>query len=132
MHDQQAEREFAAQWFDRMMGHVLMAGLGIGLHAKYVAANPRVRLITVLEACPDVVSLYAQSPYRIEGMEIRVGDYFRWDPPQMYDSLWVDIHPRPPSSEELRHVLVRASSFTTGPVVIWPVGGQRSQGESVS
>src|SRR6267154_3575743 len=46
-----AIQEFAQEYF----GHVVVAGLGLGLIVHALAANPKVTKITVIERCQSVI-----------------------------------------------------------------------------
>jgi hypothetical protein len=68
-------------------GHVLVAGLGLGLIVHTLAANPNVSKITVVEREKDVIDLV--SPY-IPAVEIEYGDFWEWDGPTP-DGVFFDL-----------------------------------------
>ncbi len=68
-------------------GHVLVAGLGLGLIIHALAANPRVTRITVVEREQDVIDLVAPL---VPAVEIVHGDFWEWDG-CMPDGIFFDL-----------------------------------------
>lgn len=68
-------------------GHVLVAGLGLGLICHTLAANPKVTRITVVEREKDVIELVAPC---LPAVEIEHGDFWDWNGPQP-DGVFLDL-----------------------------------------
>ena len=60
-------------------GHVVVAGLGLGLIVHALVACPDVERITVLEVEPDVITLVQPHLPRSAKVEIVAGDFWTWD-----------------------------------------------------
>jgi len=77
-------------------GHVLIAGLGLGMVVQAVAQKPNVLSVTVIEQSADVLTLvqahYLAKPYAAK-LTIVESDIFAWKPPAgvIYDWGWFDI-----------------------------------------
>lgn len=72
-------------------GHVLIAGLGLGMIVHPIAAKKEVKSITIIEKSSDVIKLVAPTlPNKAKAIE---GDIFVWTPEKgtKYDSLYFDI-----------------------------------------
>ncbi len=76
-------------------GHVLIAGLGIGLVLQEVAKKKEVTMVTVVEIEQDVIDLVWPHYQKMFGKKIEVvcADIFEWKPPKgiKYDSAWYDV-----------------------------------------
>lgn len=74
-------------------GHVLIAGLGLGMILHPIAAKDRVLSVTVVEKSPDVVKLVG--PYVPKKVTVVNADIFEWTPPKgaKYDTIYFDIWP---------------------------------------
>ena len=74
-------------------GHMLIAGLGLGMIVHPIAAKKEVKSITIIEKSPDVIKLVAPSlPKKAKAV---LGDIFEWAPPKgtRYDAIYFDIWP---------------------------------------
>lgn len=95
MSDTQMERRTSSEFIYRAHGHVLIAGLGLGmvLHALRDHMD-RVASITVVEVNQDVIDLVAPK-YRHPKIRIVQGDITTWEPPAgaKYDVIYFDIWP---------------------------------------
>ncbi len=89
------EIESLAPHVPRMGGHVVIAGLGIGLALYNALLRPAVRRITVLERDPEVIALFsaitgpdwpAPGRFAIERVDARA-----WQSPEPVDYLYADI-----------------------------------------
>lgn len=75
-------------------GHILIAGLGIGLVIDPLMNNEAVKSVTVLEIEPDIIQLVGsiylkRYPYRLEIIQ---ADAVEWDPEgRKFDCAWIDI-----------------------------------------
>lgn len=76
-------------------GHVLVAGLGIGMATDALLQNPAVTRITVLEKSADVLALTAPIYAGEPRVEIVHADVLTWNPPAgvRFDLAWFDIWP---------------------------------------
>jgi hypothetical protein len=76
-------------------GHVLIAGLGLGMILHPILKNRDVDSVTVVEKCQDVIDLVSPSLPRSSKLAIHMGDIFVWRPPPgvRYDVIWFDIWP---------------------------------------
>lgn len=74
-------------------GHVLIAGLGLGMIIPGVLARPQVTKVTVLEVAPEVIALVAPTLGDHPKLEIIRADAFTWQPPPgtRFDCIWLDI-----------------------------------------
>jgi hypothetical protein len=72
-------------------GHVLVAGLGLGLIVHTLTANTEVKHITVIEKEQDVIDLI--SPFiPHDKLTIKLGDFWDWDgDPQTIDGVFYDL-----------------------------------------
>jgi hypothetical protein len=79
-------------------GHVLIAGLGIGLILPAILANKEVLSVTVIEKCKDVIDLVQLHMYPLPGGEkltVIEADIFSWKPEKgkKYHTIYFDIWP---------------------------------------
>jgi len=74
-------------------GHVLIAGLGLGMILWPISDKERVLSVTVVEKSPDVVKLVA--PHVPKKVTVVEGDIFEWTPAKgaKYDTIYFDIWP---------------------------------------
>lgn len=79
-------------------GHVLIAGLGLGVVLQAVGRNPKVTQVTLVEKSSDVVELtwtrhFAKLEPIASKTQIVQADILRWTPPvgEKYDVAWFDI-----------------------------------------
>ena len=73
-------------------GHVLIAGLGLGMIILPLLEKPEVKTITVIEKNPDVINLVY--PYlKSDKLTVINADIFEWKPVKTakYDSIYFDI-----------------------------------------
>lgn len=73
-------------------GHVMIAGLGLGMVLKAVLAKPDVTRVTIVELDPNVIDLVSPH-YRDLRLTIVQGSIFDFKPPKgtRYDAVWFDI-----------------------------------------
>jgi len=76
-------------------GHVLIAGLGIGMVLKAVASKPEVTKVTVIELSQDLIDLvwpHYEAEFG-EKIEVICADIMEWKPAKgtKYDVAWFDI-----------------------------------------
>jgi len=72
-------------------GHVLIAGLGLGMITHPIAAKKEVKSITVVEKSPDVIKLVGPSLHK--KVKVVEGDIFSWAPAKgtKFDTIYFDI-----------------------------------------
>jgi len=93
MSDTEAERISNTGIVHCARGHVLIAGLGLGMIVHPIAAKREVESITIVELSPHVIKLVATTlPKKAKVVE---GDIFEWKPPvgTKYDTIYFDIWP---------------------------------------
>lgn len=93
MSDTLMEKKTNREVLYRARGHVLIAGLGLGMILHPIAAKSDVTKITVVEKSPDVVKLVGASlPKKVE---VVTADIFDWTPEKgtKFDALYFDIWP---------------------------------------
>ncbi len=93
MSDTQMEKRSNIAVVNNARGHVLIAGLGLGMITHPIAAKKEVRSVTIVEKSPDVVKLVGPSlPKKVKLIE---GDIFMWAPAKgtKYDAIYFDIWP---------------------------------------
>lgn len=75
-----------------MTGHVLVAGLGLGLIVHALADNPQVRSVTVVERHPDVLALVGPLVARagVELLQVQA-DWWDYQPTGPVDSVFFDL-----------------------------------------
>lgn len=84
------------RFIHRARGHVLIAGLGLGMVLQAVAQKPEVKSVTVVELSPDVIQLI-EPHYRAKSwadkFQIVNDDIYTWKMPpgDHYDCAWFDI-----------------------------------------
>lgn len=91
MSDTQMEKRSNIYAVRNATGHMLIAGLGIGMIVHAIAKKSDVRSITIIEKSPDVIKLVAPTlPKKAKVIE---GDIFTWTPAKgaKYDSIYFDI-----------------------------------------
>ena len=95
MSDLSYERDTCRDAVRRAHGHVLIAGLGLGMILHPILRNPRVSSVTVIEKYQDVVDLIRPTLPASNKLSILVADIFAWAPPvgATYDAIWFDIWP---------------------------------------
>jgi len=74
-------------------GHVLIAGLGLGMYLNAILQKKEVTRVTVIEKSEDVIKLVAPSFVHDDRVEIIHADIFEWKPPkgESYYLAWYDI-----------------------------------------
>ena len=71
-------------------GHVLLAGLGLGILARALAEQDKVTSITVVELSQEVISMV--EPYtRHRKIKVVQGDIFKYSPAMHFDYALIDI-----------------------------------------
>lgn len=71
-------------------GHVLIAGLGVGLILTRILDKPDVESVTVVELSVDVISLVAPH-YVHPKLWITNADIYKWQTEEKYDTIYFDI-----------------------------------------
>jgi hypothetical protein len=92
------EIESLAPHVPQMRGHVVIAGLGMGLALYNALLRPAVRRVTVIERDPEIIALFEE----IRGSEwpapvrfaIEIADALVWRPAEPVDYLYADIWDR--------------------------------------
>lgn len=74
-------------------GHVMIAGLGLGMILRPLAAKDDVESITVVEKDPDVIAMIAPYYADIKKLRIIQADVFKYNPDRVFDWVWHDIWP---------------------------------------
>ena len=81
-------------------GHMLIAGLGIGMILAPILRRREIQSVTVLESSPDVIALVGPAVRKLPGatarkLSIIPADAFTWMPPRglFYDAIYFDIWP---------------------------------------
>ena len=97
------EVESLAPHVPHMRGHVVIAGLGMGLALYNALLRPAVRRVTVVERDPEVIALFdairgAEWPFPNRAA-IERGDALMWRSPEPVDYLYADIWDRLGSPE---------------------------------
>ncbi len=92
MSDTPEERRSNLPLAQHARGHVLIAGLGLGMVLPVVLAKVDVWSVTVLEINPDVIALI-HPHYQHEKLSVVQGDACAWLPPngQHYDTQYFDV-----------------------------------------
>jgi hypothetical protein len=95
MSDFHYERATCVEVVRRAHGHVLIAGLGVGMILHPMLKKLEVRSVTVIEKYQDVIDLISPTLPRSRKLSIVRDDIFRWTPPRgnRYDVIWFDIWP---------------------------------------
>jgi len=100
MSDAPRERYTNLEFIRRAHGHVLVAGLGIGMVIPPLLAKDGVKNITVIEREPDVIKLVGSQVGSLRGKgtkyaRILQGDIHDWRPPRgmRFNTIWLDIWP---------------------------------------
>lgn len=92
-HERRSNREFA--W--KAQGHVLVAGLGLGMILHPILKNPKVLSVTVIEKYQDVIDLIVPTLPQQDKLTVICADIFNWTPPKgdkwetIYFDIWSDI-----------------------------------------
>lgn len=94
MSDGDDEKRTNVEFVINAKGHVLVAGLGIGMVLKPVLANPLVKSVTVVELHQDVIDLVAPT-FKHRKLSVFQADIFNWKPGKgtKYDCIYFDIWP---------------------------------------
>jgi hypothetical protein len=92
------EIESLAPHISHMQGHVVIAGLGMGLALYNALLRPAVRRVTVLEHDPEVITLFdairgSEWP-SLDRFTIAQADALIWRSPEPVDYLYADIWDR--------------------------------------
>lgn len=81
-------------WFAKdKEGHILIAGLGLGIAVELVAGNSEVGHVTIVEISSDVIALVWPFINTHGKCDIVNADIFEWKAPKriVYDYAWFDI-----------------------------------------
>lgn len=94
MSDTGMERISNKPFIRNAAGHVLIAGLGIGLIIHNILDKPNVRSITVIEKYQDVIDLVS-AKFTDSRITYVCVDIFNWKPEKgiKYDTIYFDIWP---------------------------------------
>lgn len=94
MTDTPMERRSNLEVIRRARGHVLVAGLGLGMILHPILKTPEVTRVTVVEKYGDVIRLVGPSLPQ-EKLELVEADIFTWAPEKgtRFDVLYFDIWP---------------------------------------
>lgn len=88
-------------------GDVLVAGLGIGLVLYRLLSDDRVKSITVLEKCADVIALVAPHLFDGDRLIVLLADVFDWKPPRKrFDCIYFDIWANIPNGDDADDIRV--------------------------
>lgn len=102
MSDTPMEMRTNTAFVGRARGHVLLAGLGIGMVIPPLLENPAVTQLTIIEKSPEIIRLvnpyerFARLPNSAR-LEVIEADIFTWEPPKgykygtVYFDVWSDI-----------------------------------------
>jgi len=97
MSDTHMEKRTNTVFCRKAKGHVLVAGLGLGLILKAIHDNPEVTHVTVVEKYQDVVDLVGPAMQALFGdrLTIVTADIFEWRPVKgtRFDTIYFDIWP---------------------------------------
>ena len=136
MSDLGYERSTCLEVVKRAHGHVLTAGLGLGMILHPILKNPSVASVTVVEKCQDVIGLISPSLPSTPKLAIHAGDIFMWTPPPdvRYDVIWFDIWPdidatRLPEMAELHGRFARYLNHNNSGC--WMESWHRQESESI-
>lgn len=95
MWDIPQERKIQKWLARKAYGNVLVAGYGFGLLPKYLAKNPKVKQITVVESSKEVIK-YCQKIGKIYG-KVVIGDFYKLAENKKFDcvigDIWPDVTP---------------------------------------
>ena len=132
MSDTLAERRDHEPFLAIAGGHVLVAGLGLGVVLGPLLENPWVATITVVENSPDVLKLVGDhylahphnwNPHGRPRLQLVEADAYRWRPPRGvgFDCAWLDIWPHMGAGVILDQLRLRrhVSRFCRGPILVW-------------
>lgn len=95
MSDTLMEQRTNSEVLFRAKGHVLIAGLGLGMIMHPIVAKDGVTRVTVIEKNPHVVKLVG--PYVPKNVEVIEADIFEWKPARgtkfqvIYHDVWATI-----------------------------------------
>lgn len=89
MSDTPAEMADHYNFYRKAKGHVLIAGLGLGMIANAVASKPDVISVTILEISPDVIKLVGSTVHK--KCKIVQADVMEYVPNRKYDYMRIDI-----------------------------------------
>jgi hypothetical protein len=93
MSDTPMEQRTNRQAIRKATGHVIIAGLGLGMILHPMASKPEVTKITVIELSSDVIKLVA--PYLPSKVEVVQADIFEYRPEKgtKFNTVYFDIWP---------------------------------------
>ena len=97
MSDTQHERRSNRQFVAEARGHVLVAGLGLGMVLHPILAKTEVLSLTVIEKHQDVIDLIKPTLPAAKHVTIICADIFAWQPPKgdkwetVYFDIWADL-----------------------------------------
>lgn len=111
MSDTPMELKTNKEFCDKAHGHILIAGLGIGLLLNNILHKKEVLSVTIIEVNPNVISLVAKK-YKDKRVTVIEGDIDTWVPPieAVYDCIYFDIWPTV-STDNLPHITALHRKF---------------------
>jgi spermidine synthase len=90
--EQEAQKEIS----DQCSGDILIAGYGLGILQRMLAANPAVTSITTIELLPEVITEVKKIYGEIYG-QVEFADFYKIESDRKYDfvigDIWEDIAP---------------------------------------
>lgn len=94
MSDTENERRTNRDFVRHAHGHVLVAGLGIGMILHPILARPSVQSVTVIERSQDVIDLVSPT-IKSSLLEIQCADIYTWSPSKgrKFNVIYFDIWP---------------------------------------
>ena len=95
MHDCEHEYAEHSELWQRAHGHVLIAGLGVGMVNAYLINLPTVESVTIIEKSKEVIDLVWNHCKKDERFELINADIHTWDNPKnkKWNVGWFDTNP---------------------------------------
>jgi hypothetical protein len=92
MSDTRMEHSTNYEIVRKSKGHVLIAGLGLGMILHPILTKPEVLSVTVIEKCADVIALIGPT-VKHPKLTIIEGDIYEWKPAKgtKYDTIYFDV-----------------------------------------
>ena len=98
MSNSEFEKQQNLEIINDAKGDVLIAGLGIGLILLPIMKKPEVSKIDVIEKYQEVIDLIEEQLPLNSKVNIICDDAYKFEPKQMYDTIYIDIFPTAPPS----------------------------------
>lgn len=95
MTDTDMERRTNREFLRMANGHVLIAGLGLGMIVHPILTKDGIKSVHVIEKSEDVISLITPTLPKDSRLHVVCADIFEWMPPRgvKFDSAYFDIWP---------------------------------------